>query len=212
MIAAFYEICLLNPERIVLYTARVEHFDSIDGALRRMDDLVREATRSYPRRLVTTRRSLDTVHAGKSGTLARVLQAWANATARWTAELFEELRARTLLDNALLARRPNRSERLVIEHWGAKRDLFGSEWVRTAPHRDIEEQPNAGLARWCAGLIRSSLSHGEARLDCVEVEIQTEDGKLKGKRYDRLLLPFSGRDGEKFGLVVNVPYQAAKRK
>jgi hypothetical protein len=138
------------------------------------------------------------------GRMAGLVRAWAETHQQWTPEFYERLHDEGLLDNAVVVRNPQRTGDLLIEHWGRKRDLFGSAWTRTARGRHVEEQPYENLGRWVARLFREAICAHEPRLDAVSVAIRTRSGEVRARRYSRLLLPWDGEEGDAFALTVNI--------
>jgi hypothetical protein len=115
------------------------------------------------------------------------------------------MREQQLLDRAVVARNPYRTSRLIIEHWGKKRDLFGADWIRTAPGRDVEDQPYPRLASWVAAGMREAIGNDEPWLETVHVQIRTASGRIRRRHYDRLLLPWTSHDGDAFATTINIP-------
>lgn len=207
LIGAFREMCVRYPREVWLsYSPHdaVERLDSVDDAMRRMEHLAAEAQRELPRGLSAQRLPLDWVSRVKGGILGDLLDAWQAASRGWTPELYARLAETGLLGNAVIVRNPKRSDALLIEHWGEKRDLFGRKWIREARGRPVEEQPYPGLAGWAGRLYREAIAGGDARLDAVSVAISTGPRRQRAKRYTRLLLPWRGKNGEAYALTVNI--------
>jgi hypothetical protein len=206
--AAFFAICREAPHRVVLSTAdsplAPEIHVSLDHALQRMEELVSEAQREAPRGLSVKRMPFGAAETLAGGRLSGVLRAWSESRNRWTSDLYNLLQDQGLLDLAVVVHNPARSEALLIEHWGKRRDMFGTKWVREAPGKHLEDQPYSGLAHWAARLFRASIVAREPRLDAIAVAIQTRGGKIHSRRYARLLLPWRGPDGDAFGLTINI--------
>lgn len=210
MTAAFFEIARQNPSRVDLLCYGPGHswretLAPAGEVFERIDQIVSEAAVSAPRGLVSARLRLDVIDHVARSRLTPVFEAWEEAGGIWKPELYERLREQGLLERAVVARNPYRTSRLVIEHWGRKRDLFGAEWVRRAPGLDIEAQPYPRLAAWVAAGMRASIANDEPWLEAVQVKIRTSTGRIRRRHYDRLLLPWTSPDGDAFATTINIP-------
>jgi hypothetical protein len=218
LVGTMREICIRRPRQVVLSYSTgprpSESLTDVEKALARLEIIIRQAQKDQPRGLKACRVELDAVDRIDGGVMTGLLDAWYQSQHRWSPEFYATLKDASLLDNAVVVRNPARSDTLLIEHWGEKRDLFGSKWIGEARGRQMEDQPYSGLARWVARLYREAIAGNEARLDVVSVAILTEDGARRKKTYSRLLLPWRGEGGDAFALTVNVPDlpRAAKRR
>ena len=207
---AFFEIARQMPNRVDLICCGVgrqwrETLSPADRVFDRIDEIVREATTLLPRGLIAARLRLDVIDQVGSGRLSPIFEAWAQTGGAWTSELYGRMRDQNLLDRTVVARNPRGSTRLVIEHWGKKRDLFGAEWVRKARGSDVEAQPYPGLAAWVAEGMRQSIASAEPRLETVHTQNRTAKGRVRRRHYDRLLLPWTSADGDAFATTINIP-------
>jgi hypothetical protein len=92
---------------------------------------------------------------------------------------------------------------LLIEHWGSARDLVGKSWIQLAVGRDVADQPLSDLNSWVLEAYEAALAGGEPYLHDVDVVAPQADGNVACRRYDRLLLPWRGRDGDVYLTTVN---------
>lgn len=210
MAAAFFEIARHNPSRIDLLCYGLGHswretFSPVGQVFERIDQIVSEAATSAPRGLISARLRLDVIDRVARSRLTSLFEAWEEAGGVWKPEVYQRLREEGLLDRAVVARNPYRTSRLVIEHWGKKRDLFGTDWIRRAPGLDVEAQPYPRLAAWVAAGMREAIANDEPWLETVQVRIRTSTGHIRRRHYDRLLLPWSSPDGDAFATTINVP-------
>jgi hypothetical protein len=210
MTAAFFEIARQKPARVDLLCYGLsrtwrETLASAGQVFERIDQIVSEAGNSPPRGLISVRLRLDVIdHVGRSR-LTPLLEAWEESGGVWKPELYERLREEGLLERAVVARNPYRTSRLIIEHWGKKRDLFGPDWTRRAPGYDVEAQPYPRLAAWVAAGMREAIANDEPWLETVQVRIRTSTGHIRRRHYDRLLLPWASPEGGAFATTINIP-------
>jgi hypothetical protein len=210
MTAAFFEIARQKPGRVDLLCYGLSHswretLAPAGQVFERIDQIVSEAVTSPPRGLVSVRLRLDVIDRVARSCLTPLFEAWEESGGIWKPEAYERLRREGLLERAVVARTPYRTSRLVIEHWGKKRDLFGPEWIRRAPGLDVEAQPYPRLAAWVAAGMREAIANDEPWLETVQVRIKTVTGHIRRRHYDRLLLPWTSPDGDAFATTINIP-------
>jgi hypothetical protein len=209
MTAAFFEIARQNPSRVDLLCYGLSHswretLAPAGQVFERIDQIVGEAATS-PRGLVSARLRLDVIDRVAHSRLTPLFEAWEESGGIWKPELYERLREEGLLERAVVARNPDRTSQLIIEHWGNKRDLFGPDWIRRAPGLDVEAQPYPRLAAWVAVGMREAIANDEPWLETVQVRIRTPTGRIRHRHYDRLLLPWTSPDGDAFATTINIP-------
>ncbi len=210
MTAAFFEIARQKPSRIDLLCygpgrSWRETLSPAGDVFERIDRIVSDAASSTPKGLLSARLRLDVIDRVARSRLTPLFEAWEESGGVWTPELYARMRKERLLDRAVVARNPHRTSRLIIEHWGCKRDLFGAAWIRRAPGLDVEDQPYPGLAAWVAAGMRAAIANDEPRLETVQVQIRTPKGHVRRRHYDRLLLPWTTPDGDAFATTINIP-------
>jgi hypothetical protein len=210
MTAAFFEIARHRPSRVDLLCYGLDHswretLAPAGQVFERIDEIVSEAVASPPRGLLSVRLRLDVInHVGRSR-LTPLFEAWEESGGVWKPEIYHRLCEERLLEHAVVARNPYRTSRLVIEHWGKKRDLFGADWMRRAPGLDVEAQPYPRLAAWVAAGMRAAIAGDEPWLETVQVRIKTTTGHIRRRHYDRLLLPWTRPDGDAVATTINIP-------
>jgi hypothetical protein len=208
--AAFFEIARQKPGRVDLLCYGLsrswrETLSPAGHVFERIDQIVGDAESTAPKGLLSARLRLDVIDRVARSRLTPVFEAWEETGRVWTSELYARMRKERLLERAVVARKPYRTSRLIIEHWGCKRDLFGAEWIRRAPGLDVEDQPYPGLAAWVAAGMRAAIANDEARLETVQVQIRTPKGHVRRRHYDRLLLPWTTPGGDAFATTINIP-------
>lgn len=208
--AAFFEIARQNPGRVDLlcYGAIRSWRETLSPAgdvFERIDRIVCDAAISLPRGLIAARLRLDVIDRVARSRLTPVLEAWKEVGGVWSPGLYARMRAQRLLGRAVVARNPHRTSRLIIEHWGRKRDFFGADWTSRAPGHDVEDQPYPCLAAWVGAGMRQAIGNGEPRLETVQVQIRPASGRIRRRHYERLLLPWTSPDGDAFATTINIP-------
>ncbi|HVC55881.1 MAG TPA: hypothetical protein VND95_07990 [Stellaceae bacterium] len=178
------------------------------GAIARIEALVAEERRPLPRPLLhSTRLPLEHCDDLDRGRLLPILAAWHERQARWEPELYDHLSERKLLQTMSISEQPCRSARLVVRHWGANLTTFGKDWVRIAPGRDVEDEPNAELGLWRAAMVRDAISDGVPKLRAMDLVFRRVDGALARLKYQRLCLPWRTSEGA----TLVTAFQAARR-
>ena len=210
MTAAFFEIARLKPSRVDLLCygltrSRRETIVPAGQVFERIDQIVSDAAILAPRGLLSVRLRLDVIDRVGRARLTPFFEAWEESGGLWKPEVYGRLRERGLLDRAVVARNPYRTSRLVIEHWGKKRDFFGPDWIRRAPGLDVEAQPYPRLANWVAAGMREAIANDEPWLETVQVQIRTSAGRIRRCHYDRLLLPWTTAGGDALAMTINIP-------
>lgn len=208
--AAFFEIARQKPSRVDLlcYGPLRSWRETLSPAapvFERIDRIVNDAANSIPKGLVSARLRLDVIDRVGRSRLTPLLEAWEESGGVWAPELYARLREQRLLDRAVVVRNPYRTSRLIIEHWGCKRDILGADWIRRAPGLDVEAQPYPGLAAWVAAGMRAAIANNEPWLETVQIQIRTPKGRIRRRHYDRLLLPWTTADGDAFATTINIP-------
>lgn len=115
---------------------------------------------------------------------------------------------RALLSNPpqriVLVRQPPRSSRIVIEHFGAAINMMRPCQALALVGRDVEDMYDRDFGRWTMQGYYEALSSGKARLESMLADIRDPAQITIRARYDRVLLPWSSRGGDKFGLCISL--------
>ncbi len=210
--AAFFEIARRYPARVDLLCFGTsgswrETLAPTGNVFERIDQIVGEAARSYPRGLIAARLRPEVIDLVAGGRLAPAYAMWMEARGAWTTGLYEGFRRQRLLDHAVIVRNPRGSSRLIIEHWGRKRDLYGAQWICRARGKALQEQPYPGLTTWVEAGIREAMATREPRLEAVRIQLLDPAGRSRRRRYERLLLPWIGADGDAFTTSFTIDHK-----
>jgi hypothetical protein len=190
-----------DPFRVALsLDGKMSSWELIAGAcsaIARIEAVVADARSPEPRPLLySTPLPLDWLGNIAQGRLLPALRTWDATQRRWEPDFQGRLQDIGFLQRTIIVRKPRRSERLVIEHWGNGRGLYGRDWPRISRGRDFEEQPNISVGVWRAAMVRQKIAAGQASLDLDEAVLRTPDGRLVRFRVYRLALPWSTASGE----------------
>jgi hypothetical protein len=207
VVAAFYIIAEVKPQRVLLWYGNEDRDVEIAGATAQAIDRIEELVCASPpvqRPVFQTRRlSLDRAWEAGRESAAVLLRAWAELGGELSRERQDNLFHAGMLDTGLIVRNPAASDRLVIEHWGSARDLLGPRWLRIARGREVEDQPFRELGQRVAATYRAVLADGRPRLHRVRTILPQANGQLAGRQYERLLLPWRGPERERLLTGVN---------
>ncbi len=189
-----------NPARLALaWDARLSSWELIVGGNRtiaRIEKLIAGARSPSPRPLLTAQRlPLECSVDVGGGQLLPILEAWLQRQGRWEPELYGRLQERRLLAGTAIARQPRGSERLLIEHWGKNLTTYGKDWIRVAPGRDFEDQPNSEVGRWAGAMHRQTIAESVPRLTAADFVYRGIDGELVRLTCYRSDLPWRTSDG-----------------
>jgi hypothetical protein len=184
-----------DPPRVALAgDGRLSSWEFIIGAQRviaRIEHLVAEARSPSPKLLLSAERLLlDRCLDIAGGRLLPALQSWHQSQGRWQPDLYGRLLKWKLLPFTVISEQPRASERQVIRHWGAGITLFGTDWIRIAPGRDLEDLPNAEIGRWRAALPRQTVAERAPRLLATDFVFRGIDDRLTRVQYTQLDLPW----------------------
>ena len=201
-----------NPPRVVLaHDARLSSWALIGGANRaiaQIGRIIAEARNPSPRPLHYAQRlPIESFGDLESARFGPVLQAWHDRNGRWEPDFYGRLLEWRLLDSSTIAEKPAGSERVLVRHWGADVRTYGKEWVRIAPGRDVEDQPNAELGLWRAALLRESIREGVPEFRKIDFVFRRIGGDLARLQFRRVNLPWRTSAGA--ALVTSI--QVARR-
>jgi hypothetical protein len=167
-------------------------------AIKYIERRVAAAQRPSPKPLVVMRRlSLDELSAVWSGRMVAALHCWEAARSRWDSHNVLQLLTNVgLLGYAFIVRNGYRSERLVIDHWGADLTIYGRQWPKVARGRNQNEQPNADMAARFVAIARETIAEGIPRLDAIDCVFRDVDGVLVRRRGLRFAIPWQATNGD----------------
>lgn len=205
----FYHLAEATPDRVLLSYFqrdwRHEVIRSIHEAILRLEDLVYAAGGKYPRSTYLSQRNplAPRRHAALER-LSPLLVIWQFTAGRYPDGLPDLLAALGLVDSAVVHRNPAGTNRLIFDHRGLGFLHYQPCWNLLAVGRDIEDQPDRAYAARTAVGYRAALDDGEPRFEAIDAVINTPGRDTRRSRYDRLILPWRGSNGERFVTGVSV--------
>jgi len=205
----FYHLAEAAPERLLLsYLQREwkhELLRSAHEATLRLEDLVDAASARHPRSTyLVQRHSLAPRRHSALERLSPLLAVWHLVSGRYPDRLVDLLGALGVLDRAVVHRNPAGTNRLIFDHRGTAFSHYRPSWNLLAVGRDIEDQPDRAYAARTAETYRAVLQDEEPRFEAVDAVITTPGRDVLRSRYDRLILPWRGSDGDRFVTGISV--------
>jgi hypothetical protein len=200
--AAFYWLSDCRPARVLIDFVGpprpAEVCTSAEAAIARLVDLTRG--RDFGRHVAEQVCSINDLPPGSP--LRGLLELWASNAGRFDERVYFEYAARRLLKRFLVVRQ-NGANALVIDRIGDGLHVPDREWFRSALGRPIEEQPDTPYWRWVARVQRAALQTNNPALSDIDASIYWPSLGRVRRRYRRLLLPCTTRDGARLLFSAN---------
>jgi hypothetical protein len=200
--ATFYWLSDCEPARVLIDylgpSRPAEVFASAPAAIARLVKLTRD--REVTRHVAERPCSVHQLAAGSP--LRGLLELWANNGGRYDAAAFTEYAARRLLKRFLVVRQES-DQGLVIDTVGEGLHVPDREWFRSAIGRPIEQQPDAPYWRWVAQIQRVALQADDPVVSDIDASIFWPSLGRVRRRYRRLLLPCTAKDGTRLLFSAN---------
>jgi hypothetical protein len=200
--AAYYWLADCEPRRVLIDflgpSRPAEVFPSAEAAIARLVKLTRD--REVSRHVAEKPCSIDELAAGSP--LRGLVELWARNGGRYDAAAFCAYATRRLLKRFLIVRQDD-AYGLVIDTIGEGLHVPERDWFRSAIGRPIEHQPDAPYWRWVAQIQRSALQANDPVVSDIDASIFWPSLGRVRRRYRRLLLPCTARDGTRLLFSAN---------
>jgi hypothetical protein len=205
--ALFYYLAERSPQRTGISWFGDVWRDEVCGhpkdLFRRLTEILHASTRSdLTERFLSTRRSIDAILNPAGHAFAPLLRAWLKGSRE---DLIATARAHGLWDRAMLAERDPERGDFVFRHSGGAIQLYDAGWGGQAVGRRISEQPDGAYGRWieqgCAAVDEAR----SARVELVHALVAGPDCEPQRWRYERLMLPFQGKDDRRVVMSISAP-------
>lgn len=208
--AAYYWLSDCQPARVLidyLGTPRpAEVFTSAEAAISRLVRLMRD--RELTRNVTENPCPVDQLAIGSP--LRGLVELWSSNGGRYDAAAFREYASRRLLKRFLVVRQSG-AEGLVFDTIGDGLHVPDRDWFKSAVGRPIEQQPDAPYWRWVAQIQRAALQADEPVLSDIDASIYWPSLGRVRRRYRRLLLPCTRKDGVRLLFSANSSERRAGR-
>ena len=136
---------------------------------------------------------------------APVVQLWQRTRGRASENLFHLLRESGLLARSVVARPHGETSRLVIDHFGCGFTAMMEPCKSLLlVGRDLGDDYDQQYGGWVAETYARALSQRRLHFASVDATFRVSEGRSIRARYDRALMPWSGRSGEPFVLGISI--------
>ncbi len=207
--AALYTLLERRPQRIVLAVFSgddwsYEMFTSLGSFAERTEDLAAGEPVAPRRPWHAAEKDLAALSAPVLTKLRPLVSLWQANRGRLNEELCTALGLCGLLNRAVLVRRPPKSSRLVVEHFGAGIKIMRPCEAFLSIGHDFQDLPDREYGHWAAQTYDDTLRSRRIRLESVRAIIRTSEAATIRVRYDRLLMPWRRSTGDGFVLGVTM--------
>jgi hypothetical protein len=210
LIGVYYNLLDLKPRQILLSrlgTAGSSHelFDDVSEFAATIErDIGDEGVQQHRPAYALSPRSLEHLERSRYARFAPVMALWRAARGALPADLVPMLKRHGMQARAALLRNPAGTGRLVYEHVGSGYTFLGNACLPLLLiGQDIEMLPDRDYGGWAAHSYYECLTDREPRLETVSAVMRRSDGQRVWSYYDRVLLPWRGRDGTRFVLGLS---------
>jgi hypothetical protein len=133
-----------------------------------------------------------------------LLKIWKQERGDLSRELLRTMVSGALLRRIILMRRPARSSKILVEHFGAAITIMRPCEALSLSGRLMEDMYDREYGSWIMPAYAATLSAEELRLESMLADIHVTDGTTIRARYDRLLLPWHNKCGDRFVLCASL--------
>ncbi|MGO8915717.1 MAG: hypothetical protein ACLQJR_07410 [Stellaceae bacterium] len=139
------------------------------------------------------------------GRVSPLIRLWRQNRGRSPENLLSALRAAKLLDRSVLARPSRRSSCLVVDHFGGGfSGMMEPCKSLLLVGRELGDDYDQGYGSWVAETYARALSQRRLHLASIDATFSVAEGRSIRARYDRALMPWTGRSGELFVLGISI--------
>lgn len=171
---------------------------STEATIARLVELTRKQDSS--RNIAEKPCSLDRLST--ESPLRGLLEIWAKNQGHFNDSLFIKYASQHLLQRFLIVRQ-SRSDQLLFDTIGDGLHVPDKRWFKSAIGHPIEKQPDTEYWPWVARIHRAALRSNCPVLSDIDANIYWPSMGRVRRRYRRLLLPCTARDGTRFLFSAN---------
>ena len=169
---------------------------------RRVSDLPQDA--EAPARLAILRPPSILNRPGFSH-VEPILRLWRKTRGELTKDVDKTLIACRLLDRTVLVRQPFRSSRLITQHFGGGIRVMRPCDALLIVGRDFDEHhTDREYGPWVSKSYAETLWSRQIRIESVRATVRTSTGATLRARYDRVLIPWRWRDGDRLAMALSL--------
>ena len=206
--ALLYYVAQCNPHRAALSwfdkAWRHEMHGDSKALLQRISAILKDSQRTAPEEpFLATRRSLNTCLQPRNNRFAPLLRQWLSGLRNESLQDF--LAANGLLDRAIIVARDGATGQYIIRHFGRGIRLYDQSWAPVALGRRVQDQPDPDYGKWIGDVLQAVDESQSARCELVHARVRRLDGKIEPWRYERLIVPWVGADGQRMVVSVTQP-------
>ena len=133
-----------------------------------------------------------------------LLKLWKREQGELSAALQRVIVSGAVLRRIILMRQPARSSRVIIDHFGPAITIMRPCEALSLVGREVNDMYDREYGNWAIPGYMETLRTGRLRLESMLADIRATDATTIRARYDRLLLPWQGKSGDKFVLCASL--------
>jgi hypothetical protein len=203
--ALLYWLAERRPARSALSWFDETWHDEVCGGpkqlYQRLTELLHNSTRSVVSEpYLATRRNMDAILDPPGHPFAPLLQAWMRGSRE---DLLDSAQQQGLWQRAMVAERDPDSGGFRFRHSGGSIQLYGAEWTGKAAGKRLGEQPDGVYGNWIEQGCAAVDDAETARVELVHAAVMGGDRQIRRWRYERLMLPFTARDGRRVVMSIS---------
>jgi hypothetical protein len=181
-----------------------EMFPSIFDFVERTEALTKEGRIGIKLSRIAIPRDSRNVNLPTFSLAHPLLKIWRQERGELSRELMLRMVSGALLRRIILMRRPARSSKILVEHFGAAITIMRPCEALSLSGRLMEDMYDREYGSWIVPAYAETLGTDQLRLESMLADIRVTDGTTIRARYDRLLLPWHSRRGDSFVLCASL--------
>lgn len=205
-----YVLADLVPRRMLLAMMRdcaeewdyELHSDPAD-LVERVEGLSLAGPVQLSRPWLATRRRMTAINQPRFAGVQHLASMWRFSRGHMSDDLAQAISVHPLRNRTILMRRPVRSSRLIVDHFGASITILRPCEALQLVGRDFA-LPDPAYQGWCEEAYNRTIRERRLRLESIVARVSTSQAAIVRIRYDRLLMPLSGSGADTWLLCVSM--------
>jgi hypothetical protein len=198
----------LQPVRIIACMISASHsfyemFPTVFDFIERAEPLSKDGPIEIKLSRIAVPRSLRNLTLPPFSAAQPLLKLWRHQHGKLDPALQREIIAGPYR-RIVLIRQSASSSRMLFEHFGAAITIMRPCDTLVLVGRDIEEMYDRDYGHWATASYRETMLTGKPRLESMCADIRTPSAGTIRARYDRLLLPWYSRSGDRLALCISL--------